>query len=337
MIAESTQLVKNGNSLEQEQMTQVIDTIMRGDCSNKEIEALLVALHEKGETVEELAGAASAMRMHMNPIETRRDKVVDTCGTGGGKSGTFNISTAAAIVAAAAGASVAKHGNRKSTSKTGSADVLTKLGVNIECSVATVEKCLDQLGLCFCFAPLFHPSVKHVMTVRKKLSHPTIFNLLGPLCNPAGAPFQVLGAGRGETRVKIAKALSLLGTKRSIVVHSRDGLGEISISDMTDVSEVQGKYVTEGTLAPEDFGIERGNLSMLSANDPVESAEKIQRVLAGHSGPARDVVVANAAAALWVSGLCDGMESGAERCRKAIDNGQATEMLKDLASLTNKG
>ena len=337
MIAESTQLVKSGTSLEQEQMTQVIDTIMRGDCTNKQIEALLVALHEKGETVEELAGAASAMRKHMNPIETRRDKVVDTCGTGGGKSGTFNISTAAAIVASAAGASVAKHGNRKSTSKTGSADVLTQLGVNIECSVQTVEKCLDQLGLCFCFAPLFHPSVKHVMKVRKKLSHPTIFNLLGPLCNPAGAPFQVLGAGRGETRVKIAKALSLLGTKRSIVVHSRDGLGEISISDITDVSEVQGKYVTEGTLAPEDFGMERGSLSLLSANDPVESSEKIQRMLAGHSGPVRDVVVANAAAALWVSGLCDGMESGAERCRKAIDNGQATEMLKDLVDLTNKG
>ncbi len=337
MIAESTQLVKSGQSLEQEQMTQVIDTIMRGDCSNKQIESLLVALHEKGETVEELAGAASAMRLHMNPIKTRRENVVDTCGTGGGKSGTFNISTASAIVAAAAGASVAKHGNRKSTSRTGSADVLTVLGVNIECSVATVEKCLDQLGLCFCFAPLFHPSVKHVMTVRKKLSHPTIFNLLGPLCNPAGAPFQVLGAGRGETRTKIAKALSLLGTKRSIVVHSRDGLGEISVSDVTDVSEIQGKYVTEGTLAPEDFGIERGELSLLSANDPVESAEKIQRVLAGHSGPARDVVVANAAAALWVSGLCDGMESGAERCGKAIDNGQATEILKDLAALTNKG
>ena len=337
MIVESTQLVKSGTSLEQEQMTQVIDTIMRGDCTNKQIEAFLVALHEKGETVEELAGAASAMRQHMNPIETRRDKVVDTCGTGGGKSGTFNISTAAAIVASAAGASVAKHGNRKSTSKTGSADVLTELGVNIECSIQTVEKCLDQLGLCFCFAPLFHPSVKNVMKVRKKLSHPTIFNLLGPLCNPAGAPFQVLGAGRSETRVKIAKALSLLGTKRSIVVHSRDGLGEISISDITDVSEVQGKYVTEGTLAPEDFGMERGNLSLLSANDPVESAEKIQRMLAGHSGPVRDVVVANSAAALWVSGLCDGMESGAERCRKAIDNGQATEMLKDLVALTNKG
>jgi len=337
LIAESTQLVKSGQSLEQEQMTQVIDSIMKGDCSKKQIESLLVALHEKGETVEELAGAAMAMRQHMNPIQTRRENVVDTCGTGGGKSGTFNISTAAAIVAAAAGASVAKHGNRKSTSKTGSADVLSKLGVNIECSVKTVEKCLDQLGICFCFAPLFHPSVKHVMGVRKSLSHPTIFNLLGPLCNPANSPFQVLGAGRGETRAKIAQALSLLGTKRSIVVHSRDGLGEISISDTTDVSEVQGKYVTEGTLTPEDFGITPGNLSMLRVNDPIESAEKIQRIFAGHSGPARDVVVANASAALWVSGLCDGLESGAERCAKAIDNGQASEMLTELVELTNKG
>ncbi len=337
MIVESTELVKSGQSLNREQMTQVVDAIMRGDCSNKQIEALLVALHEKGETVEELAGAASAMRMHMNPIKTRRENVVDTCGTGGGNSGTFNISTAAAIVAAAAGASVAKHGNRKSTSKTGSADVLTVLGVNIECPAQVVEKCLDQLGLCFCFAPLFHPSVKHVMSVRKKLPHPTIFNLLGPLCNPANAPFQVLGAGRSETRIKIAQALSLLGTKRSIVVHSRDGLGEISISDITDVSEIQGKYVTEGTLAPEDFGMSHGSLSMLKVCDPKESAEKIQRVLAGHTGPARDVVVANASAALWVSGLCDGLESGAERCAKAIDNGQASEMLKDLVELTNKG
>lgn len=337
LIVESTELVKSGTSLKQAQMTQVVDEIMKGDCSAKQIEGLLVALHEKGETVEELAGAASAMRMHMNPIESRREKLVDTCGTGGGNSGTFNISTAAAIVAAAAGASVAKHGNRKSTSKTGSADVLVELGVNIECSVKTVQKCLDQLGLCFCFAPLFHPSVKHVMTVRKRLKHPTIFNLLGPLCNPANAPFQVLGAGRGETRTKIAQALSLLGTKRSIVVHSHDGLGEISISDKTDVSEVQGKYVTEGLLTPDDFGLATGNLSLIKANDPIESAEKIQRVLAGHSGPARDVVVANASAALWVSGLCDSLERGAERCAQAIDNGQAAEMLKELAELTNKG
>jgi anthranilate phosphoribosyltransferase len=337
LIVESTKIVKSGQSLDREQMTQVVDAIMRGDCSDKQIEALLVALHKKGETVEELAGAASALRMHMNPIETRRENVVDTCGTGGGMSGTFNISTAAAIVAAAAGGSVAKHGNRKSTSKTGSADVLTELGVNIECSVETVQKCLDQLGLCFCFAPLFHPSVKHVMNVRRKLSHPTIFNLIGPLCNPANAPFQVLGAGRGETRIMLAEALSMLGTTRSIVVHSRDGLGEISISDITNVSEVQGKYVTEGTLSPEDFGIVKGSLAMLSAADTAESAEKIERVLAGHSGPTRDVVVANASAALWVSGLCDGLETGAERASKAIDNGQAAEMLKELVELTNKG
>ena len=336
MIGESTQLVQSRQSLTRQQMTDVVDAIMRGDCSDKEIEALLVALHEKGETVEELAGAASALRLHMNPIQTRRENVVDTCGTGGGNSGTFNISTAAAIVAAAAGASVAKHGNRKSTSKTGSADVLIELGVNIECSAQTVEKCLNQLGLCFCFAPLFHPSVKHVMKVRRRLRHPTIFNLLGPLCNPANAPFQVLGAGRGETRSKIAEALSLLGTKRSIVVHSRDGLGEISISDLTDVSEVQGKYVTERTIAPADFGINSGNLAMLSAIDPAESAEKIERVLARHEGPARDVVVANASAALWVSGICDSLERGAERCAQAIDNGQAAEMLKELVELTNK-
>lgn len=336
MISESTKIVRSGQSLDRVQMTQVVDAIMRGDCSDKQIEALLVALHEKGETVEELAGAASALRMHMNPIQTRRENVVDTCGTGGGKSGTFNISTAAAIVAAAAGGSVAKHGNRKSTSKTGSADVLTELGVNIECSVETVQKCLDQLGLCFCFAPLFHPSVKHVMKVRRKLSHPTIFNLIGPLCNPANAPFQVLGAGRSETRIMLAEALSLLGTTRSIVVHSRDGLGEISISDVTNVTEVQGKYVTEGTVCPEDFGITPGSLTMLAANDPAESAEKIERVLAGHFGPTRDVVVANASAALWVSGLCDGLESGAERAAQAIDNGQAAELLKELVELTNK-
>ena len=336
MISDATQTVTQGESLEQAQMTDVMDAIMRGTCSEREILELLVAIHEKGETVEELAGAARALRRHMQPIETRRENVVDTCGTGGGQSGTFNISTAAAIVAASAGASVAKHGNRKSTSKTGSADVLLELGVNIECSIETVQKCLDQLGLCFCFAPRFHPSVKHVMSVRRSLPHPTIFNLLGPLCNPAQAPFQLLGAGRGETREKIAQALSLLGTTRSIVVHSRDGLGEISIGDVTDVSEVRGKYVTQGTMSAEDFGLPSGNLALIRVANPVDSAEMIQRVLAGQAGPARDIVIANAAAALWVSGLCDSLAIGAERCATAIDNGQANEMLRELVELTNK-
>ena len=337
MIRESTKLVASGQSLDQAQVTEVFDGMMKGEYKASEISNLLVALHEKGETVEELAGAAAAMRKHMHTIETRRDNVVDTCGTGGGNSGTFNISTAAAIVAASAGASVAKHGNRKSTSKTGSADVLVALGVNIECSIETVQKCIDQLGLCFCFAPLFHPSVKNVMSVRKKLKHPTIFNLLGPLCNPARAPYQVLGAGRGETREKLAKALALLGTERSIVVHSRDGLGEVSVSDTTDVSEVMGSQVRTGELSAKDFGLETSSLAMLKVPDPKESADAIRRVLDGHLGPKRDVVIANAASALWVSGICDGLLIASERCATAIDNGQAKEMLKDLAEMTTKG
>lgn len=336
MIREATRQVSGGESLEQDQMTEVVDAIMEGKCKAGEISALLVALHDKGESVEELAGAAMSMRKHMTPIRTKRESVVDTCGTGGGQSGTFNISTAAAIVAASAGASVAKHGNKKTTSKSGSADVLTQLGVNIECSVSTVEKCLDQLGLCFCYAPNLHPSVKHVASVRKKLKHPTIFNLLGPLCNPASAKFQVLGAGRSETREKLAKALAILGTERSIVVHSRDGLGEISVGDITDVSEVIAKQVRTAELTPKDFGIETSSTVMLKVNNPAESADAIRRVLDGHTGPKRDIVVLNAAAALWVSGICDGLTIALERCGTAIDNGQAKQMLADLAELTNK-
>lgn len=337
MIREATRQVVDGQSLDQQQMTEVVDGIMQGNCKSGEISSLLVALYEKGESVEELAGAAMAMRKHMTPIQTRRESVVDTCGTGGGQAGTFNISTAAAIVAASAGASVAKHGNRKSTSKTGSADVLAQLGVNIECSIETVEKCLDQLGICFCFAPLFHPSVKHVTNVRKKLDHPTIFNLLGPLCNPAGAKFQVLGAGRGETRETLAKALALLGTERSIVVHSRDGLGEISVGEPTDVSEIIGKQVRTAELAPKDFGLEPSSIGMLKVNNPSESADLIRRIFDGHAGPQRDIVVMNAAAALWVSGICDALPMAVERCNTAINNGQAKEMLSELASLTQKG
>ena len=337
MIADATKQVKSGRSLDQSQMTQIVDAIMQGDCSDAQIKKFLVALHEKGESVEEVAGAATALRQHMQPIRTRRENVVDTCGTGGGKSGTFNISTAAAIVASSAGASVAKHGNRRSTSKTGSADVLKQLGVNIECSIAIVQKCLDQLGLCFCFAPLFHPSMKHVSSVRRSLDHPTIFNLLGPLCNPVGAPFQVLGAGRSETRGLIAQTLALLGTTRSIVVHSRDGLGEISVAGPTDVCEVSGKHVTEGTLTPQDFGIEARQPMLIQADDPAESAEIILRVLAGHPGAPRDIVVANAAAALWISGMADSPLRGAERCAAAIDNGLAQEMLNELIDMTNKG
>ncbi len=335
LIKQSIAALKSGESLNEEEMAKVIDSIMKGDCSDRQIAACLTALHEKGETVEELAGTARAMRWHMTPIRANRGNVVDTCGTGGGSAGTFNISTAAAIVAASAGASVAKHGNRRSTSKTGSADVLQELGVNIECSVATVEKCLNQIGVCFCFAPLFHPSVANVMNVRRKLKHPTIFNLVGPLCNPASAPHQVLGAGRGETRVLLAEALARLGTERSLVVHGRDGLGELSNSGITDVTEVGGNHVTHKTLSPADFGMEPSTMIGLKANDPQDSAEKILQVLAGKTGPTRDVVVINAAAALWVSGLSDNLQLASERCMSAIDNGHSRQILDELIEITN--
>lgn len=337
MIADTIQQVNQNQSLTGQQMTEVIDLIMRGKCSEKEIRDFLVGLHRKGETVEELAGAALAMRKHMRVIRCSESRVVDTCGTGGGNSNTFNISTAAAIVAASAGATVAKHGNRKSTSRSGSADVLAELGVNIECSVDVAEKCLKRLGICFCFAPLLHPSVKHVMKVRRSLAHPTIFNLLGPLCNPAKADYQLLGAGRGETRRKLAEALALLGTERSLVVHSKDGLGEISVGDLTYVTEVVGGKVTEGTISPKDFGLTVNRMMLIQAVDPADSADKIRRLLRGQEGAARDIVIANAAAALWVSGLSDSLALGAERCATAIDNGLARQLLDELIKLTNQG
>lgn len=337
LIPQAIEQVEQGQSLDESQMTSVFDIIMKGEATDKEISGLLTALHEKGESVEELAGAAKAMRWHMDTVQTNRPNVVDTCGTGGGGMHTFNVSTCAAIVAAASGASVAKHGNSKSTSKSGSADVLKELGVNINCSAQVVSKCLNQLGICFCFAPLFHPSVSHVMKVRKKLGFPTIFNLLGPLCNPANAPFQVLGAGRSETREKLAKALALLGTERSIVVHGRDGLGEVTVGGITDVSEVRGRHVTNTELTPEDFKLNQSSTSLLRVQNPQQSADLIQRVLAGQSGPARDIVLANAAAALWISGIADDLRTGTERCAMAIDKGHAKELLSDLADMTHKG
>lgn len=335
-IKEANHSLAQGQSLSEQLMMEAMDSIMLGKCSDAQIKSFLVGLHRKGETAEELTGAAKSMRKHMRPIRTNRENVVDTCGTGGGKTGTFNVSTAAAIVAASAGASVAKHGNRRSTSQSGSADVLVELGVNVECSIDVAEKCLNQLGLCFCFAPMFHPSVKHVMGVRRSLSHPTIFNLIGPLCNPARAPFQVLGAGRAETRRCLAEALAQLGTTRSIVVHSRDGIGEISVGDVTDISEVMGRRVTEGQLSAREFGLAPSRLLLIQAVDPADSADKIRRVLDGQEGSARDMVIVNAAAALWVAGLTDSPAHGAERCATAIDNGQAKEMLKELVLMTNR-
>src|SRR6185295_16483467 len=263
--------VAGGGNLSFEEMAAAFDAIMSGQWSDDQIGLLLTALTAKGETVDEIAGAADAMRRHMTPIRSRHAEVLDTCGTGGGDSRMFNVSTTAAIVAAAAGVPVAKHGNRSITSRSGSADVLTELGVNIQASTAQVTACLDELGLCFCFAPVAHPAMKHVAAVRKKLGIRTIFNILGPLVNPAGACYQLLGAGRPELRPLLAGALERLGTKRSFVVSGEDGLGDVTLAGSTNVTEVAGGQRREFTWRPEDFAIARQSLDGLQIETPAAS------------------------------------------------------------------
>jgi anthranilate phosphoribosyltransferase len=271
------------------------------------------------------------MRRHMTPIRSRHAEVLDTCGTGGGGSKMFNVSTTAAIVAAAAGVPVAKHGNRSITSCSGSADVLAELGVNINANVAQVEACLDELGICFCFAPLMHPSMKHVAAVRKRLGIRTIFNMLGPLVNPAGASYQLLGAGRPELRPLLAGAIARLGTKRTLVVSGDDGLGDVTLAGITSVTEVAAVGTREFTWRPEDFGLDRSSLESLSVDGPQASAAIIRGVLAGQRGPARDIVVLNAAAGLDAAGRGTDPKSAASVAAQAIDSGAANSLLRRLA------
>ncbi len=323
-----------GQNLTFEEMSATIDVVMQGRCSDGEIAVLLTALRAKEETVAEVAGAAAALRAHMTPIRTRRAGVLDTCGTGGDGSGTFNISTAAALVTAAAGVPVAKHGNRAITSRSGSADVLAALGVNIEIGVERVERCLDELGICFCYAPLLHQSMRQVAPVRKQLGVPTIFNLLGPLSNPAGAEFQLLGVGKAHLRPLLAEALALLGVRRALVVHGEDGLDEVTLSGVTEVTEVAAGTTREFCWTPEDFGLRRAGLDALTVAGPAESAAAIREILGGRPGPGRDIVVLNAAAALWLAGRAESAAEAARQAAAAIDSQAAARLLAGLAELT---
>jgi anthranilate phosphoribosyltransferase len=327
-----------GDNLTADETTAAVDAIMRGEWAEAEIALLLTGLREKGETAEELAGAARAMRRHMRPIRTSRSGVLDTCGTGGIGSKLFNVSTTAAIVTAAAGVPVAKHGNRRVTSKSGSADVLRELGVNVEAEVPVVEACLDELGLCFCFAPLLHTAMKHVAPVRQKLGGRTIFNLLGPLTNPAGAKFQLLGVGRGELRPLLAEALAMLGVERATIVSGDDGLGEVTIAGTTSVTELRGGPAAtrrEFTWWPSDFGLAESPLDAALVDSPAESAELIRNILNGVTGPARDIVMANAAAAIWTAGRTDDTQAAGALAREAIDSGAARDLLARLVAKTN--
>ncbi|GAB6164600.1 anthranilate phosphoribosyltransferase [Thermostilla marina] len=341
MHTEIIQRIRSGTNLTIDEADELIYQIMAGRWPAEAIADLLTALHEKGESTAEIAGAARAMRRHMTPIPHACPRAIDIVGTGGDGSGTFNISTAAALVTAAAGIPVAKHGNRRITSRSGSADVLAELGVNIEADVAVVADCLNALGICFCFAPLLHEAMRHVAPVRKALPHPTIFNILGPLANPAGAKRQLLGVGKPELRPVMAEALALLGTEKAVVVHGAGGLDEVSLAGETHVTWVIADssgtvQITEEVWTPQDFGLPQVEIDALRVNDTFASAEVIRSILAGAPGPARDVVLANAATAVYLADKADSLPAAVESAAQAIDSGAAAELLERLVERSRR-
>ncbi len=325
-----------GRDLSADMMQSLIEGMLRNEIADSAIAELLLGLRQKGESVSELVGAARGLRSHMIPIRTTRSGLLDTCGTGGDGAKTFNISTAAAIVAAAAGAPVAKHGNRKITSASGSADVLERLGIRIDVGREVVEDCIEQIGIGFCFAPALHPAMRHVSQVRRSLGVPTLFNYLGPLCNPAGAPFQLLGVGKPELHRKIAEALAQLPLHRGLVVRGDDGMDEVTLSSDTLVFEIHEGKLTEHRWSPASFGMAAIDPQDLYAEGPEESAAIIGRILDGELGGPRDIVVANAAAGLWICGKATSLPEGVRHCTEAIDRGVAKSLLSELAKRTHR-
>lgn len=317
-----------------EQMQTAIGSIMDGECSSVDIAALLTALAMKGESETEIAGAAAAMRGRSLKIQTSQTGLIDTCGTGGDKLHTFNISTATALVVAACGQPVAKHGNRSVSSSSGSADVLETLGVNIGLTAEQAGKCLDEIGICFCYARLFHGAMKHVAPIRAELGIRTIFNLLGPLTNPAAAEFQLLGANNDHNAEKIARAASQLGTSRTFVVCGNHQLDEVALWGTTTVWEVQGPTVEKHAWTAKDFGLNECQPDELTVSSPNESADVIRSILAGQTGPARDIVVANAAAALLCSQKASTLTAGVQQAQRAVDSGEAKTLLNRLIEWT---
>jgi anthranilate phosphoribosyltransferase len=329
-IRHAVEGARAGQDLTSEAMEAAVGGMLRGEVPDQAIGELLMALRAKGESVSELVGAARALRRQMLPIHHRFTVLLDTCGTGGDGSGTFNISTATAIVVAAAGIAVAKHGNRRITSRTGSADALAALGVDVDLPRERVEELLSEIGLCFCFAPRMHPAMARVAEVRRQLAVPTLFNFLGPLCNPAGATHQLLGTGHPALLEKLSAALCQLGSTHSLVVRGSDGLDELTLAGETEVREIDAGRISSQRWQPEQFGIARHELSGLQVDGPEASAAMIRDVLAGKPGPSRDIVVLNAAAALWLVGAAPDRPMAARLAEKTIDSGAARDKLEQL-------
>ncbi|HSH29525.1 MAG TPA: anthranilate phosphoribosyltransferase [Thiohalobacter sp.] len=326
--------VTEKRDLSREEMTAVMRLIMTGQATPAQIGGFLVGLSMKGETVDEIVAAARVMRELATRVEVAGPHLLDTCGTGGDGVGTFNISTATAFVAAAAGARVAKHGNRSVSSRCGSADVLEAVGVNLDLTPAQVAVCVEQVGVGFLFAPLYHGAMKYAVGPRREMGVRTLFNVLGPLTNPAGAPHQVLGVYDRAWLRPLAEVLKELGSAHVLVVHAEDGMDEISIGSATRIAELKDGVVQEYLIEPEQFGLPCGDVSALGVADAGQSLAIIRGVFEGEPGPARDIVLLNAGAAIYAADLADSLEAGVKRAAEVIDAGGARERLAALAEFS---
>lgn len=326
-----------GQDLSGDEMNSIMQQIMTGECTPAQVGGFLVGLRMKGETVDEISAAARVMRELASRVQVNCDHLVDTAGTGGDSSGSFNISTASAIVAAGAGAKVAKHGNRSMTSNSGSADVLEAAGVRLDIPPELIGACVEETGVGFMFAPAHHGAMKHAIGPRKEMAVRTIFNVLGPLTNPAGAPNQVIGVFDGELVEPLAQVLKQLGSRHVMVVHAEDGMDEISVSAPTQVAELRDGEVTTYVIEPSDFGMEPASVDELRVDSAAASLDMIRSVLANNPGAAQDIVCLNAGAAIYVAGLADSHAAGVAAAQAAIASGKAAEVLQNLVARSNSG
>ena len=347
IITEAVRALVDRKDLSRIEAAAAMEAIMSGAATDAQIAAFLTALRMKGETVEELIGFAQVMRQKAVKVRTRasdvvgatgtdREMLIDTAGTGGDASGTFNVSTATAFVVAGAGLKVAKHGNRSVSSLCGSADVVETLGIKIELSPAKIARCVDEVGIGFLYAPLLHTAMKHVMAARREMGIRTVFNMLGPLTNPAGANAQVIGVYSEALTEPLARVLAELGTLRAFVVHGADGLDEISNTGPSRISEVHEGIVRNSTVRPEDFGMARASIQDLRGGDREENAEIIRRILSGEAGPRRDIVLMNAAAAIVVGRKAHDLKEGVALAARSIDSGSARDRLARLVALSQR-
>ena len=336
-IQEALNKVLDKVDLKEEEMISVMTQIMEGQAKDSQLGSFLTALRIKGESIEEIAGAAIVMRDKAEKVKVATTApIVDTCGTGGDGANTFNISTAAAFVVSGCGLIVAKHGNKAVSSLSGSADVLKCLGVNIDADKGTVEKCLDEIGIGFLFAPMMHGAMKYAAGVRRELGFRTIFNLLGPLTNPAGANAQVIGIYDSSRLKQIASVLELLGTRHAFVVHGNDGLDEITLTGETKVCELTNGQIKEYTLVPDSFGLSACKAEDLDGGTPEENAQIIKNILSGEEGPKRDIVLMNASAAICAGEIAEDLKGAMRLARESIDTGRAEKKLNDLCRLSHK-